>query len=178
MPNERFPAQYAVLGSLMEGELHGYELRRRLASALGSIWHIATSQLYTVLHRLEEEDLLSVRLEQPENRPPRKVYAVTTQGEEAFLGWVTTPVRHLRDARVELLAKLYFLRRLAPDRIAALIEAEAATLERLHDRLSRRGSLPTEDAALGRLVLRFRLGQVESAIRWLSECHNELTPKV
>jgi DNA-binding PadR family transcriptional regulator len=177
MPNERFPAQYAVLGSLMEGELHGYELRRRLASALGPIWHIATSQLYSVLHRLEEENLLSVRLEQPENRPPRKVYAVTAQGEEAFLGWVTAPVRRLRDARVELLAKLYFLRRLAPERIAALIKAEVATLERLHDRLSRRGGLATEDEALGRLALRFRLGQVESAIRWLSECNNELTPK-
>ena len=177
MPNERFPAQYAVLGSLMEEELHGYELRRRLASTLGPIWHIATSQLYSVLHSLEEEDLLSVRLEQPENRPPRKIYAVTTQGEEVFLGWVTAPVRHLRNVRVELLAKLYFLRRLAPDRITALIEAEAATLERLHSGLSRRGSLPTEDEALGRLALRFRLGQVESAIRWLSECNNELTPK-
>ncbi|MEA1871279.1 MAG: PadR family transcriptional regulator [Candidatus Bipolaricaulota bacterium] len=177
MSIERFPVQYAVLGSLMEGELHGYELRRRLASTLGPIWHIATSQLYSVLHRLEEADLLSVRLEQPENRPPRKVYAVTTQGEEAFWGWVTAPVRHLRDARVELLAKLYFLRRLAPNRIAALIEVEVATLKRLHDRLSRRGSLITEDEALGRLALRFRLGQVESAIRWLSECHDELTPK-
>ena len=177
MSNERFPAQYAVLGSLMEGELHGYELRRRLASALGPIWHIATSQLYSVLHRLEEENLLSVRVEQPENRPPRKVYAVTPQGEEAFLGWATAPVRHLRDARVELLAKLYFLRRLAPDRIAALIEAEVVTLERLHDRLSRRRSLATEDEALGRLALRFRLGQVQSAITWLSECHNELILK-
>ncbi len=177
MPNEQFPAQYAVLGSLMEGELHGYELRRRLASALGPIWHIATSQLYSVLHRLEEEDFLSVRLEQPENRPPRKVYAVTTQGEEAFLDWATAPVRYLRNARVELLAKLYFLRRLAPERIATLIKAEVATLERLHDRLSRRGSLATEDEALGRLALRFRMGQVESAIRWLSECNNELTPK-
>jgi DNA-binding PadR family transcriptional regulator len=175
MPGKQFPAQYAVLGVLTEGELHGYELRRRLSAALGSVWHIATSQLYSVLHRLEEEGLLSVRIDEQERRPPRKVYAITAQGEKAFWEWATTPVCHVRDLRVELLAKLYFLHRLAPERITALINAEAATLDRLHNRLSRKKNLSTEDETLGRLALQFRLGQVESARRWLDKCLKDLT---
>ena len=176
MPSDRFPAQYAILGSLMEEEIHGYELHQRLSSAIGPIWHIATSQLYLTLHRLEERGLLSVRVEVQENRPPRKVYAVTTEGEEAFWDWVTLPVRHVRDMRVELLAKLYFLHRLAPERTTLLIDREINFLKRLYDRLFRRNNLPAEDRTFGGLVLQFRLGQVESAIRWLGECREQLTP--
>lgn len=172
----RFPVEYAVLGVLMEGSAHGYELQRRLTSTLGSIWHIATSQLYSVLHRLVERGLLSMKVEPQQGRPPRKVYTITPQGEEAFGVWVATPVRHMRDVRVELLAKLYFLHRLAPEKTGPLIDQEVEFLERLRDRLSRRKDLPTDDQVLGRLALRFRLSQVESAIRWLGECRAQIVP--
>ena len=176
MPVARFPVEYAVLGVLMEGSAHGYELQRRLTSTLGSIWHIATSQLYSVLHRLEGQGLLSVKVEPQQGRPSRKVYTITPQGEEAFGAWVTTPVRHMRDVRVELLAKLYFLHRLAPEKTGPFIDREVAFLERLRDRLFRRRDLPTDDQVLGRLALRFRLSQLESAIRWLGESRPQIAP--
>jgi hypothetical protein len=40
-------------------------------------------------------------------------------------------VRHTRDVRVELLAKLYFLRRHASDLVPELLSAQAERLKRL-----------------------------------------------
>jgi len=41
--------EYALLGALMAGPKHGYEIMQFLSTALGSTWHIGTSQLYALL---------------------------------------------------------------------------------------------------------------------------------
>ncbi len=174
MSGQEFPVQYAILGSLIERESHGYELRRSLAASLGPIWRIATSRLYSALHRLEEEGFLSSRIDVQVDRPSRKVYAVTKRGEEAFWEWVSTPVGHVRDLRVELLAKLCFLHRLAPEKIVPLLDAETATLDRLRERLAQRRGLAIENKTLGRLALQFRLGQMKSIVDWLDKYREEL----
>lgn len=170
----RLPVEYAVLGALLPGPAHGYELKRRLSSGLGPIWHIAQSQLYSVLGRLEREGLIQGHLEPQGARPPRRVFSLTPAGERAFWGWATSPVRHARDVRVELLAKLYFLRRHASDRVPELLSAQAERLARLKKRLAGRKRLPVDDPWLGRITVRFRLRQVEGLLAWLSEALESL----
>ena len=45
----------AILGLLKEQPLHGYELRKRLGEALGSLWGISYGSLYPALRRLERD---------------------------------------------------------------------------------------------------------------------------
>jgi len=162
-------AEFAVLGALLAGPAHGYELKRRLSSGLGPIWHIAPSQLYSVLSRLEREGLIQGCLEPQGARPPRRVFSLTPAGERAFWDWATSPVRHARDVRLELLAKLYFLHRHAPDEILPLLSAQAERLARLRDRLAGRRALPSDDPWLGGIAARFRLRQLEALLAWLEE---------
>ncbi|MCR4392089.1 MAG: PadR family transcriptional regulator [Candidatus Acetothermia bacterium] len=171
MKAAQFPVEQAVLGALLAGPAHGYELRRRLDQGLGPVWRIATSQLYSVLRRLEEDGLARRSVEEQPGRPPRHVYALTPAGEAAFWGWALAPVRHVRDIRVEFLAKLYFLLRYAPDRAEELIAREAQELSRLRRRLS--GRQATADRFAG-LLRRFRLAQVECVLTWLAECQATL----
>ena len=175
---ERLPVEYAVLGALLSGPAHGYELKRRLNSGLGPIWHIAQSQLYCVLSRLEREGLVKGRLESQGARPPRRVFSLTPAGEHAFWEWATSPVRHAREVRIELLAKLYFLRRHAPDRVPELLSAQAERLARLRDRLSQRKALPTDDAVLARLTLSFRLALLSALLSWLEDAKVQLQKEV
>lgn len=149
--------------------MHGYELRDRLSEGLGSLWRIASSQLYNVLRRLEEKGWIDGRIEQQAGRPSRNVHQITAQGESAFWSWVTAPVGHLRDVRVELLAKIYFLRRLAPERVEALIDAELMSLNRLRAHLEARNRIESDDKAFGALALGFRRSLVDGAIGWLEE---------
>lgn len=163
------PAAFAVLGCLLPGPAHGYQLGKRLSSGLGPIWHIAPSQLYSLLARLEREGLIQGHLEPQGARPPRRVFSLTPAGRHAFWDWATSPVRHARDVRLELLAKLYFLHRHAPERIPALLSAQAVRLARLRDRLAGRAVLPCDDPWLGRIAARFRLRQLEALLCWLEE---------
>jgi DNA-binding PadR family transcriptional regulator len=161
------PVQYVVLGLLLEESRHGYELRKELEIRLGALWRIASSQLYSVLHRLEDRGWVSVREQSEGSRPSRKVYTATGEGAEAFGTWVSAPVAHLRDVRVEFLAKAYFLRRRSGDALHRLLEAQIEVLEELETGLTRQERLESDDAAFGAMLVSFRRMQMRSTIEWL-----------
>jgi len=162
-----FPVHYAALGFLMERPMHGYELRQRLRDGLRPFWHIASSQIYNVLHRLEEDGRITARIEAPEGRPPRTVYDITARGSSAYEAWVSSPVRHLRDLRVELFAKLYFLRRRSAEETRAFVAAQIEVLDGLDSKLARRRRLESDDAGLGAAGVAFRRHQLRSTADWL-----------
>ena len=162
--------EYAILGFLLEAPMHGYELRDRLAQGLGSFWRVASSQLYQVLHRLNEQGWVEgTTVEARFAGPSRNVYRTTDTGEEAFWKWATSPVRHARQIRIEFLAKVYFLRRLAPERLSGLVGGQIEALRELRKHLVARPRLETDDVGLGELAASYRRSQVEGTIRWLVE---------
>jgi len=166
--------EFAVLGLLIEAPMHGYELRDRLTAGLGALWRIASSQLYSVLHRLDEQGWVTCAVELPAAGPARNVYRATDAGREAFWEWATSPVRHVRRIRIEFLAKAYFLRRISPDRVAGLIDSQLDVLRELYGHLSARERIETDDVDLGRLAASYRRSQVAGTIRWIEEHEREL----
>jgi PadR family transcriptional regulator AphA len=166
--------EFAVLGYLIETPMHGYELRDRLARGIGAFWRIASSQLYQVLHRLEEGGWVECAVEARSSGPSRNVYRISAKGKDAFWNWAASPVRHVREIRVEFLAKVYFLRRLAPDRLAGLIAGQIAALQELYEHLSEQPRVETDDAGLGRLAASYRRSQVAGTMRWVEENEREL----
>jgi PadR family transcriptional regulator AphA len=161
--------EFVALGVLLETPMHGYELRDRLKQGLGAFWRIASSQLYKVLHRLEEQGWVECNVAAGSAGPSRHVYRCTKAGTSVFWEWATSPVRHVRRIRIEFLAKLYFLRRLAPDRLPQLLEKQAAVLHELEGYLAARPRVETDDASLGRLAASYRQSQIRGTIRWLEE---------
>jgi len=175
MAKRTFPVEYAILGLLDGGALHGYALRKRVDAALAPFWTIATSQIYSSLHSMQNKGLVSVEVQIQRDRPPRNVYLITPGGREEFVRWCSSPVRHLRDMRVEFLAKLYFLRRKGDKAAISLIDDQATFLERLRARVSRHRDLPTDDRMLANLAISFRAHQMGAAIEWLNECKQALS---
>ena len=84
--------EIAVLGLLNESPMHGYELRKRLATLLGTFRAFSYGSLYPTLRRLTEAGWLSEEpaLDEPDGkdgRPPRsrrgkRVYRLTADGKE------------------------------------------------------------------------------------------------
>ncbi|MCX6093752.1 MAG: PadR family transcriptional regulator [Candidatus Bipolaricaulota bacterium] len=169
-----FPVEYAALGFLIEAPRHGYDLRRDLVEGLGELWHVALSQLYSVLHRLVEEGWAEVEVEPQEDRPSRQMYSVTKDGRRAFWQWACSPVAHPRDLRVVFLAKVYFLRKLRPEEVGSLIDAQKSKLSEALASLEKQGAVASNDAALGAAACSFRVAQMESALRWLEESRSLL----
>jgi DNA-binding PadR family transcriptional regulator len=86
-------------------EFHGYELARRLGEMSDHKLLTAYGTLYRALARLEEMGLLTSRWEDPaiparENRPGRRLYQLTGEGERA-----AREARAREDVRLKRLRK-------------------------------------------------------------------------
>ncbi len=145
----------AILGLLLEQEMHGYEIRRRLRDELGLFANISFGSLYPALSRLEKAGAVAVievtapaaipftgslggeraglrarRAGTPRpTKRSRKVYRITAPGRERFEQLLDTDEPAGDDARSFGL-RLAFARHLAPTARLALLERRRAQLRR------------------------------------------------
>lgn len=163
----------ALLGFLVQSPRHGYELYATFRRELGDIWQAGRSQVYALLHRLAGQGLVQATPVLQEGRPPRRVYALTDAGRIAFLAWLHAPVPHMRDIRVELLAKLYFCRLLDPDATADLLARQIALCRRRLEALDAAALAARDARAVAALAASYRRQQVIAIIQWLEECQQQ-----
>jgi len=161
------PTEYVVLGALMSGARHGYEIMQFLGSALESTWQLSTSQLYVLLKRLEQEGCLESCSESQESRPPKRVFKLTNAGRKAFLEWLSTPVEHVRDFRMEFLCKMFFFDSLSLPGAKDLVNTQIRVLEKLLDKIQRRPN--KDESGFMKLVYGFKARNVESLLSWLRQ---------
>ncbi len=161
----RTATEYVILGTLMPGSRHGYEIMRFLASALEATWRVSTSQLYLLLKRLEKEKCLESSLESQEIRPSKRVYALTPAGRKAFEEWLRAPVVHVRDFRAEFLSKLFFFHHLSLVGAGGLVEAQIDILENLKLTLEKKRK--NEEDRFVKLAYGFKVRTVGSMLSWL-----------
>lgn len=157
--------KYALLGAMMSGPRHGYEILRFLHATLGSTWHVSTSQLYVLLKKLESNELLTSSMETQETRPSKRIFALTTKGRKHFLDWLHSPTEHVRDLRVEFLAKLFFFMDLPIDGADRLVFMQIEVLQRIGSALDEK--LEKEKAPYKRLVLEFKAASLNARLKWL-----------
>jgi DNA-binding PadR family transcriptional regulator len=119
------------------------------------------------LVKLEREGLVIHERVGQENLPARNIFTLTQRGEEVFNQWLDHPVPHLRDMRLEFLAKVWFARQADPEGGRGLIEKQLVVCrERLNLLKDLQQSCRTQIEALS---ISFRLTMVEAAIAWLGD---------
>jgi PadR family transcriptional regulator, regulatory protein AphA len=171
MPRKRHEPgapDYAILGLLMLGPRHGYELLPYFSQGgeLGLVCTLGTPRLYALLHTLEELGLVQCETSPPSSGPPRKVFSLTDTGTDAFLTWLGQPIRRLRQIRQDFLLKLYFSRRIQDRDTLGLIERQIAACRTVSDELQAAADAePPESFA--RLVYQSRQATAEATVTWL-----------
>ena len=172
-----FPLDRVVLGLLMGGPKHGYELYQDFVAAFGPIWKAGRSKLYAVLSDLNAENYLGVTTQPQDDRPPRKIYHLTEAGRQAFLDWVYEPVRPMRSIRVEFLAKLRFFYLLNLQDAYRLLDAQIVICQSELDRIVGQYSedYPGDDPFYD-LLSDFRQRQIALIIDWLDACKQQMVP--
>ncbi len=120
---EAYPITYAVLGLLaFMGPMSGYDLKRFFDHALSPMWNTTHSQIYKELRRMNELGWVGMERQEQETRPDRKIYQITSMGQEALESWQTQPPNVLQ-IRDELLLKILFGTFAAPEALASHIRA-------------------------------------------------------
>ena len=115
---------YPLLGLLVRGEKHGYELKRIVDDEFAPYWRIDFAQLYRSLAKLTRRGAVKVSVARSESGPARKVYALTARGRAEFDQWLTEPAQD----RDEFFVKV----RLAADcgmPVTPLVEPQRRELE-------------------------------------------------
>lgn len=73
-----------LLGLLNRQKMHGYQLQEFINRDLAYCTDLKQATAYNLLKRMADKGWLSETEEQEGNRPPRKVYQITQQGETMF----------------------------------------------------------------------------------------------
>ncbi|HYF79223.1 MAG TPA: PadR family transcriptional regulator [Symbiobacteriaceae bacterium] len=73
-----------LLGLLKAQSQHGYQLNEFIEKNLSRVTDMKKATAYAVLDRLKAAGLIAETMEQEGNRPPRKVYAITGDGDAEF----------------------------------------------------------------------------------------------
>jgi DNA-binding PadR family transcriptional regulator len=173
------PARYTLLGLLLEGPRHGYDLARAFAPAtpLGSAVHLGSSHLYGLLAQLERDGLVVGQREDQGIRPPRRVFQLTDAGRAEVLRWVDEPVARPRDMLLDFPLKLYLAQRLDPVRAAALITHQRALFAAFLAELEGEPAPedPGVDQAFMGLLREGRIARTQAMLGWLDRCDAVVT---
>ena len=158
----------ALLGILMTGPKHGYELHGYMSDRMNEFWQLSMSQIYALLKRLEREGCVVSKQAWQENRPAKKIFSLTQTGKKRFLSWVQSPVQHVRDFRIEFMAKLFFIRELQLSLEDSLIDRQIEVLQKKTGEIE--GSKEKINDPFENLLFSFKTAQSSAVLTWLHEC--------
>jgi DNA-binding PadR family transcriptional regulator len=156
-----------VLALLAKEPSHGYQLSARLREALGPLGEAMNAgQVYVTLTRLEKAGLLTV--EQSADRPDRKVYALTPDGQLKVARWiaeVSWPRPDLAEFHLKLIAAASA--RLA-DPLSIVDAQRRELLRRLRD--AQRAAMAEPERSNAALLLEGVVLRLQADLRWLEAC--------
>ncbi len=164
------PAEHAMLGLVYLAPRHGYEIAAHFGpeGELGMVCQLPMSLLYAQLKRLENLGYLDGTTEVQANRPPRRVYRLTPEGEAEFWRWLDQPVARIREIRIDFLLKLFFSSRIPAHDTDDLLRRQIAAcrdyLATLEERQAR-----TPPDSFAHLVNQARLTAARGTIAWLEQ---------
>jgi DNA-binding PadR family transcriptional regulator len=161
---------HAILGVLVEGECHGYQIAATLAERIEN-GPYNTGQVHQALERLEAQGMVVSRADDSVNRV-RRLFALTAAGRQEFFAWLKRPVAVARPVRDEVVVKVVFLGRYEPERLRVLLEERRREHVQRLAYLQRRpkseqGKTLDIGERLARDAFRFR---EEAELRWVEHC--------
>ncbi len=99
--------KHALLGILSFEPMTGYEVKQFFDSSVQHFWNAELSQIYPTLKALEESGFVDMRVEVQQNRPNRKIYAITDEGRAELQRWARD-AQPPADVRDPFLIKIFF----------------------------------------------------------------------
>lgn len=169
--------RHAILGLLAQRPRHGYELRAAFSAVIGGDenWDVKPAQIYTTLERLEEAGLVERRSDMGEgNEPARRIYALTTQGDQVLREWFATGVipEHQHD---EFFVKLMTALASGEVDITHLVQIQRVTLfQELHSATTMRDGYDPRTEMAQILLLDKAIMHLEADLHWLDFAEQRL----
>ena len=126
---------YAILGLLNHEDMTGYEIKKRIEQSLKYFWSASFGQIYPALKSLEEMAWVICQNQSGQLGPDRISYAITNEGRENLIQWLSIPAEK-EQTKYEILLKLFFSGAIKPEvsiqNICDFRDRNAATLKQFN----------------------------------------------
>jgi len=131
--------RHALLGVLAIREMTGYDIKRQFDRSLHFYWNASDSQIYRELRRLEETGMVRSHWIEQSDKPNKRVYSITPEGERELDDWIRADISweevHDKDP---FLLKMFFIGRLEPEEIRGILEDRLRQLSKAIEFYDRR----------------------------------------
>ena len=112
--------KYAILGLLSRRPMHGYEIKKEFEKSVSYIWSINVGQLYTLLRKMESEQVVAKKEMPQDNARDKIVYEITDAGKGELKKWLSTPVLN-RQTKDEFYLKMMFLEQVGKEKATMIL---------------------------------------------------------
>ena len=152
-----------LLGLLRNHEMHGYRLYEIIDRHLGTSVHLKKPTAYRLLNRMSADGWITHREERDGNRPPRRVYTITPEGEQAFQQLLRDSLADYKPTEFHSDVSLAFLDLLPKEESLALLLRRRSTIDSLLQ------TMLTVDRHHGsfQLVIEHRRHHLSTELEWL-----------
>jgi DNA-binding PadR family transcriptional regulator len=158
-----------LLALLAKEASHAYELRARLALALGPLAEaLNEGQVYVTLARLEKAGLVSSTRVGQADRPNRRVYELTAAGRDRVTSWLED-VSWPKPAPAEFHLKLVAVAAAGLGDPVGIVNLQRRELL-LEVREAERAALAQPDGSVAALLLEGVVLRLQADLRWLEAC--------
>lgn len=159
-----------LLGLLHRQQMHGYQLFEYIEGALAACTDLKKPTAYYWLAKMADEGLVTEETDQEGNRPPRRVYRLTSAGEAAYRSLLRQNLAEFRPATFPGDAGLAFAASLPPEEVIGLLRQRRQTL---HAALQEARSAPAHGGSL-QWVIEHQVIYLSSELGWLDSLISRL----
>ncbi|HZS76010.1 MAG TPA: PadR family transcriptional regulator [Ktedonobacteraceae bacterium] len=159
--------KYVLLGLLTHQPEYGYELKRKAEQLLGNGAELNPGQLYPLLRRLADQQLIAGERIEQEDRPDKRIFTLTEAGRQGLFTWLDEPVP-LSVGRPALFLRFVVLLLVRPEARADFLKEQRHRLldfigQLVADRAKHLGSEDLSTRALRELTVL----HAEADLKWI-----------
>ena len=165
--------RYFILGLLDQNPMSGYDIKRLFGRLDWLIGNSSFGSIYSALHALLEDDLVSVTMVHHPGKPSKKVYSINEKGRRTLQHWIEEPVApeaSLRTFAMHLLLASSLTDRGLAARLRQRHEQVASHRTALEEMLGRHGQ---SDDSL-HLACAYGLAMADAELDWLNSVLGQL----
>lgn len=183
--------QHAVLGILTYSPMNGYSLNKIFDKSINYSWTASLSQIYRELGNLEKKGCVTSCIIQQEDKPDKKIYSITPEGEKMFNEWLGAfPESFSSPKRDEFMLRMFFGSKIGSDKLIVQLKRyieerenfkklmsdgkeKIIGLGKIMKKVTDESSMDN-DKLYWRLIVNRALMTNQALIDWARECIEEL----
>ncbi len=156
--------EFLFLGLLMEGDKHGYEIKRQIEEDLTPHLGVKLKSIYYPLQKMEVEGLIEKEVGRQGRWPEKQVYRITPKGKKKFNELIGQSLLSVERPFFQIDVALYFLPMVDKLTAKRRLKARVALLRRIRKELADLKEQSIKSTKPLSLILQHGLDLVEAEI--------------